>query len=473
MFLALSLSLLAMTAQFVQARADQLRELSTQLERCSNDAKNESRGNGDICTGVIYLWSASMPLSEAGLAEVRRGAAGLTYVAIVSASDVVARLKDVPHKSTPDPELELARSIAAAGGLAHFPAVIVFRNGVAIGPAILGYKEAQTYRVLLAGRLGLQAAPSRPRPERIDQLMKAPMMGRIVRDINIEGEPGAYFRFAPNHGSVALTREQRVDFLDIDSGRFSPAPGYIDFIPSPDGRLFVTPTRLRGGLSFFDQSQLFERRDPSTAEPRLVDKLMRDQYPSIGLLSERRVGRSVESTYRVLTSWTERAMFRDYLVKSTEAGTTDIKPISNPLVACPTLKISIPMLSRSGRELAARDEGTGTTKLFELADDGECKESLDLGLPTGKIAWSPNGDRIAFSISNGAVRDSFGYRLPESQMVPGVFVLHRSKRMLAKIAGSENLDHLVFPDFIDADHLIFLVRVEKSASILRIVCCFS
>jgi hypothetical protein len=303
--------------------------------------------------------------------------------------------------------------------------------------------------------------------------MKAPMMGRIVRDINIEGEPGAYFRFAPNHGSVALTREQRVDFLDIDSGRFSPAPGYIDFIPSPDGRLFVTPTRLRGGLSFFDQSQLFERRDPSTAEPRLVDKLMRDQYPSIGLLSERRVGRSVESTYRVLTSWTERAMFRDYLVKSTEAGTTDIKPISNPLVACPTLKISIPMLSRSGRELAARDEGTGTTKLFELADDGECKESLDLGLPTGKIAWSPNGDRIAFSISNGAVRDSFGYRLPESQMVPGVFVLHRSKRMLAKIAGSENLDHLVFPDFIDADHLIFLVRVEKSASILRIVCCFS
>jgi hypothetical protein len=342
------------------------------------------------------------------------------------------------------------------------------------GPAILGFKTAETYRLLLADRLGAQTFPVQPRQELINQLVGARTSGRIERDIDIDGEPSSYFRFVANHRAVPLTRRQRVDLFNIDSGRVTAAPGYIDFIPSPDGRLFVTPETQRRGLNFFHESQLFDVERSAAAEPRFIDRLMRDQYPSIGLLSGRNDSRAHESTYRVLISWTERAMFRDYVVRPVEGGGGfDITPINEPVIACPQFRISLPILSRNGRELAGRDETTGTTKLFELKDDGSCKEILDLGLSTGKLAWSPNGDRLAFSLSNGTVRDRFGFRLPERQLIPGVFVLHRGNRTFLRVAGSENLDHLVFPDFIDSDHLVFLARIGRAISTLRIVCCFS
>jgi hypothetical protein len=183
---------------------------------------------------------------------------------------------------------------------------------------------------------------------------------------------------------------------------------------------------------------------------------MRDQYPSVGVLSRS----EAHTTYRVLTSWYERAVFRDYSIRSEpRTGRLVVELLDGPVIACSNLKISIPIMSHSGREVAARDELAGTTKIFALADDGACTEVLDLELPTGKVAWSPDGARLAFSMSRGAGR-------------PGVFVLDRRRRTLVRVAGSENLRQLVFPDFIGQDRLVFLVPSgSNAASTFRIACC--
>jgi hypothetical protein len=54
-----------------------------------------------------------------------------------------------------------------------------------------------------------------------------------------------------------------------------------------------------------------------------------------------------------------------------------------------------------------------------------------------------------------------------------VFVLERRDRTLVRIAGSEDLRQLVFPDFIGQDRLVFLAPTGgNAASTFRIACCF-
>ena len=386
-----------------------------------------------------------MPLSEAGIPEIRKATADLKMgVALVRAEDVEEQL---------DARNPMAASIAAAGGLAHYPSLLLSRNGVVAGPAILGFKTAAAYRSMLATRRDRHTPAVRSAAQAAD----ASSAGRVVKEIQVRGVPSAYFRVVPNHGSVAFTREDRVYILNLESGTQTRAPGWIDFIPSPDASFFVTPARRNEGLEFYSAQQVIGVEDASGERPQFVDRSMRDQYPSVGALSRS----ATDTTFRVLTSWFERAVFRDYRVSSdVRTGRLIVEPLGDPVIACSNLTISIPILSHNGRELAARDEQAGTTKILALTDGGTCEEVLDLGLATGKVAWSPDSTRLAFSISRGAGR-------------PGVFVLERRDRTLVRIAGSESLRQLVFPDFIGQDRLAFLVPTgSNTASTFRIACCF-
>jgi hypothetical protein len=396
---------------------------------------------------AIYVWSPLMPLSEAGIPEIRSAAAELNVgVTVIRAEDVEAQL---------DARNSAAASIAAAGGLAHYPSLLFSRDGDITGSAILGFKTAAAYRSILATARG-RHGPTAGQP-RAAQTADSSTAGRMVEEIQVSGVPSAYFRFIPNHGSIAFTRNDRVYILDIESGKETRAPGWIDFIPSPDGRLFVTPAAGNEGLQFYSAQQVIGIENASNERPQFTDTSMRDQYPSMGVLSLS----ETNTTYRVLTSWFERAVFRDYRIGGDpRTGRLMVEPLGRPVIACSNWKISIPIMAHSGRELAARDELAGTTKVFALADDGTCTEVLDLDLPTGKVAWSPDGTRLAFSMSRGAGR-------------AGVFVLERRDRTLVRIAGSENLRSLVFPDFIGLDRLVYLAPTgSQRASTFRIACCF-
>src|SRR5690606_5356252 len=141
-------------------------------------------------------------------------------------------------------------------------------------------------------------------------------------------------------------------------------------------------------------------------EPIFSDLRMRDQYPSVGILQRD----GSRTRYRVLTSWFEGLVYRDYDVQvNPTSGVSSVRPVGEPVVPCRGMRLSTPIMAQSGREVAARDESTGTTKIFEMLDDGTCREAADLGAATSKVAWHASGRKVAFSTPRrGTVRGEQG-----------------------------------------------------------------
>jgi hypothetical protein len=361
----------------------------------------------------------------------------------------------------------VASLLVASGGTIHFPSVVVHRDGRIIGSAILGYKTAAAYRHVIGDRVtgnGVRRAPDgASSPSTGSALERHPVQSESPpwSDISFPGPAGAYFRWVPGTEYIALEMKEKIYLLDLTTGRATFAPGYVDFIPSPDGKLFVTPKRNEAGLEFYDARKILlaadAHRSATGLPPRYVDPSRPDQYPSIGILSTATSGDSTVVTYRVLTAWFDRAAFRDYRVSMPPgvSGEMLVRPAGPVVPICPGQQLSLPMLSKDGREAAGRDESTGTTKIFRVAADGRCEESLDLGIPTGKITFDGSGRRIAFAIPRGSVPDAID--------LTGVYVLDRRSLLISRLAGEE-ANGLAFPEFIGTTGLIFLLDAERPSS---------
>jgi hypothetical protein len=229
-------------------------------------------------------------------------------------------------------------------------------------------------------------------------------------DYPVSGRPGAYFKSVAGRRAIAFEAGGTVRLLDLSVGSTVVAPGYIDFVPTPDGRLFVTPGPRNSGLEFYDAAEVFTqagRGAGARVQPIHADRALRDQYPSVGILESDSSGGGSRTVYRVLTSWVDRIAFRDYEVtRSSSRGRITVNPLGARQAACP--QISIPILSPDGHHVAGRDESTASTKIFRIGERGECQEVADLRLQTGKVAWSGDGGWLAFAIPRGVVRDGSG-----------------------------------------------------------------
>ena len=464
------------------ARSDGIEELSAFL-RCADEPPaigrsaarptDPPRSGSPVpaeCVRGAYLWSPAMPLSEDGRAEAVAAAAELgVRVRPVEASVLEGSLE--AHGGTPRDELVV--DLIGSGATLHYPALVLYRAGARLGPAILGYKTAEAYGRLLSERLagGLQVPSGAP-----------PAVGRATAralvqeavDHEVPGRPGAYFRWVPGTRSVAYEAGGQVFLLDLDSGQRSRAPGVIDFVPTPDGRLFVTPGRARTGLDFYDASAVLEaaaRGEGASVRPVFTDERMRDQYPSAGILRSDAAGGVV--TYRVLTSWFDAVVLRDYEVRFDGAGRPTVRALGEPVPACRGLGVSLPIMTPDGLELAGRDERSGTTKLFGLGADGRrCDEVLDLGVPTTKVAFAPDGARLAFAVPPTALRDGLGRAYPglDAAGAYGVFVYERAERRTARVPGSEEALRLVIPEFFGHEGVVFVLNGgERGTSRFRLV----
>lgn len=414
----------------------------------------------DACRGVVYLWTARMPLSRSGIphavAAAERLGMPLMLVAFEELHEYAAG-SDVAGTPT------VADALLAAGALAHAPALVVLQGGEAVGPAILGYKSESAYEALLAGRTGSAALADAPVvPTTVAWVNSAETLPRVLTDYEVVGVPGAYFRWVPGRNAVAYESGQRVYLLDLESGESRASPGFVDFVPTPDGRYFVTPRANDGGLEFYDAERVFEGVASgriSDIDPIFTDLRMRDQYPSVGILER---GES-HTHYRVLTSWFDAVVYRDYDVRvDPRTGLSSVRPMGEPIPPCRGLSLSTPMMSQDGHEVAARDEASGTTKIFRFLDDGTCEALVDLGVPTSKVGWHATGRSLAFSIPRR------GRRPGAAEL--GIFVFDRDARRLTHIPGSEAASRLAFPDFI-RDEVIYLVpgATARQTSFFRVV----
>lgn len=449
----------------------------------------EAAAGAAPCPGLIYAWSPLMPLSGLGIPEISEAAHTLGLPLAIVRDTTLHRRSRIGARSVRGTaavgrarlEDSLAAAMVAAGATVHLPSLVVHREGRILGPALLGYKSAAAYRSLVAERItsagrrrvesgspaGASRASAHPRQRQGAGYGPDPWVSLSDdRDIAVDADPGPYFRWVPGRHALAFSYSDRNALLDLSSHRVLPAPGFVDLVPAPDGRLFVTPGPHRGGLEFYDAEQVFD--DGRRAQPRHVDRRMRDQYPSVGVLRSGDVGDRV--SYRVLTSWFSSVVFRDYEVTFGSSGGVTVRPLGAPVTPCRTRAVSIPILSRDGSEMAARDESTGTTKIYRLDDEGGCEEVLDLGFQTGKVAFGPERRRVAFAIPPGVRAGRLGVGRSGRA---GVFVFDRLDGRTTQVPRSGGVNRLTFPEFVGADSVAFLLsRADTDRpSVFRLVCC--
>jgi hypothetical protein len=268
--------------------------------------------------------------------------------------------------------------------------------------------------------------------------------------------------------------------MHLGDGSLARAPAALDFIPSPDGLLFVTPGGRRTGLQFFDANLVLHdgaASAPRRVTPFYIDPSMTDQYPSVGVLSATRELGHARSVYRIMTSWFDRVVIRDYESRIVSSGVLALRPAGDVVHACRGRQLSLPVISPNGAGFAARDEMSGTTKLFRLSGDGACEELVDLGIQTGKVAWDPAGLRVSFSIPRGVVRDGSRVLWEAASSTgeeAGVFVFDPGRQLISRVSGSDGVASLAFPEFVGRDTVVFLLAsADGERSVLRIVCCLA
>ncbi len=430
------------------------------------DAARRIEECADGCSGIVYFWSQRMPLSRSGISEISGAARKLGMPLTLVGTE------EVHEYAYADPDLgagviPIADAMLGAGALAHAPAVVVYNEGQVVGHAILGYKTAHTYERMIGRGVSGTTSSGRSRflPTLSTTLPAASEGGRLLVEYEAIGTPGAYFRWVPGRQALAYESGRRIYLLDLVDGRSRLASGYIDFIPTPDGRYFVSPAPNRGGLSFYEADEVFEAARANTrvsVAPFFTDRRMRDEYPSVGIL-EQEESRTV---YRVLTSWFEGIVYRDYEVQvDPRTGVPRVRPIGEPVTPCMGTSLSIPIMSQDGTEVAARDESTGTTKIFRILTAGRCNEVLDLGVQTSKVAWHRTGRLLAFATP------SVRRRRAADESSRGIFVFDRDQRRLTRLSDSEGASPIAFPDFIGDDSVVFLIPGQSrgESSVFRVV----
>jgi hypothetical protein len=297
-----------------------LAELGDRIGKCERMPSERHPGEGvpgdpgftwNRCTHLVFFWSPSMPLSTLAIAEIQNASQSLGVSLIVAPESVLrgpgggeGELNRVfPDDTVP---LEKLRRLFVKGGATiHFPSMMIVRNGVPQGNAIVGHKPADGYEAVLGQRLMSSGARNgdsstnfpdglgiEPPAVTAGESMTMPREGgtRVLWTYQMVPAPGAFFRRVPGTAFVAFDQGGKVYLRNLTTDEQILGPGFVDFVPTPDGRLFVTPGWGYidyPGLEFYVASEVFRLgREGATDElsPIFQDSEMTDQYPSIGIL---------------------------------------------------------------------------------------------------------------------------------------------------------------------------------------------
>lgn len=396
------------------------------------------------CRGAVYVYAPEMPLSLAGKNRAQSAATGLGLAFMAVEADSLYR-----HTSSDEEKTDLTRlfdQVVAAGAGIHYPSLVLVEDGRVLGPAITGFKSEDAYREAIAASLDGTVSGSK---SQLSRRMRIPA-ATAVRQLSLPDGTGFYMRVVPGKGMVSLAANGRNLLLDLNSGDWGWAPGELDLIPSPDGKLMVTPDRKMGGLRFFDARHVTLSGGPEVSglSEIHVDWSIRDQYPSIGVLHGDQRITSEETAYRVLTGWGQQGRFRDYGI-TWGADSVSVRPLRKLTVLCENVRFSLPMISPDGQRVVGRDESSGTTKIYEIDSTVRCVEAWDTGLSSGKGAWSPDGDQVVFDVP----------RQESSRAgIEGLVVFSALDGGMSLLLAEGQPPDLRFPDFVGGDSIVFVSR---------------
>jgi hypothetical protein len=245
--------------------------------------------------------------------------------------------------------------------------------------------------------------------------------------------PGFFANITPDGKYVAYisVKGKYINYLmrfDDPTTRIQ-VPFKTDPVPAPDvdspGGYIATPN---GGYALFNYDKLlrYEKQGHTVSppiKPDLYDTKIQASYESIGVLKE---GGGTK-TYRIAGG---SAVFNDFEVQEVNGQSTisHVGPYNR--AACknintPQAPNKLPILSKDGKYIGnyTTAHNLDRTQIFALKDDGTCDLALDLGIPTGKIAFSYDGRHIAFHVDSFASDDNKHFTTNGPQVVKNVYVV--------------------------------------------------
>ncbi len=354
---------------------------------------------------VFYSVSPGMPYSTLGLpmaqAAARQSNLKLRVLGDPNASkaelDVLeASLGTRVERDIPD---ELVRS----GYLNHFPATQVAGSHA----VLFGYKTQSRLETFLRGT-GIQLSKTQLTDD--DGAGYAAPPDDLDRSSELRTESMSLFPIKPKYfvrpffDSPWLPfTTQFANHLWLTTSGSSPRalkslPHLVDPVPTPDDRFVTIPVNyLPPGLN----ALVFYSVDRSTGEHTEVfrDGKMAGAYQSVAVLGET----ATQVRYRVVSEATLiKGLLRtqDYVVTKPDAakgtGYVFARVHRKNIRLCKSEDISLPMLSKDGRHLAAVDASSRVMQVFDLDDDGNCSAGRSLGFISGKVDFSPDGRKLLF-----------------------------------------------------------------------------
>lgn len=190
----------------------------------------------------------------------------------------------------------------------------------------------------------------------------------------------------------------------------------IDPFPAPDGRhIYVHPSPPK--FYNFDEvrAKIAGGARPSEIQANYQDedRNISGYYESLAALETKKTKIDNHSTYRFLSGEGEGSI-KDYRVDFGDQGELkSVKPLGKATRLCPnlrgdagtrdeeTLDFDTPIISPKGDEFAVTSRRSNSTVILKFnPTSGNCTKTLDLGFEAGKVHFSPDGTKIAFSSLN-------------------------------------------------------------------------
>lgn len=287
---------------------------------------------------------------------------------------------------------------------------------------------------------------------------------KYVDEVFTNLEPEYFIRPFPISNKVAFGANGHNQFLDLDNGVVTQAPGSFDAMPMPDEKFWIYPDGKSLHFATFPNGS--EEVSELYSDPKMTG-----YYQSAGKLPADN-GRDV---YRVMI---EGADFGNYYARDYElTADKKIEPLAEPIILCSNLEhqFSLPMLSKSGGKIAFLNNKTMTTQIYSIdTKTGFCKLAKDLGIKTGKVDFSYDDKSIAYhtvSVIAAAVTEDFaksGWIIkPSEQMVSNAWVMDLQTNKVKQLTRFTN-SSAMYPVFNRNGEVLLRKYQEKGASIVKI-----
>ena len=390
--------------------------------------------------GLIYVWSPRMPLSVKGMEEARAAATslGLAFTALAAQANE-AELRELHVPLANQRRLE-SLELVYRNATIHYPTVVLYNQKRIIDGAYPGYKNRATYELYAREKLVTQelktmsaGSPAwlNDAPFWVDHNARVTTLSAV----NTPRRIGFFFKPITGTSLVSYNAGSVDYFFDMETGRELRVPGYIDPVPTPDGRFLTLP-----GLHFHPVKALLSgNRAPLYSDPELPD-----EYQTASVLRET----NSVIRYRVVTGWNAGARFRDYDVALDKSGlASGITPVGEPFVPCKDRLLTLPINAKSGVEFGAFDARTQTNMVLAVPDSTHCTLKLDLGFASGKLSFSYDGTAIAFATSR-VNTDTAGPLIRPSELFhKDALVLVRKTGRIIALTQNATISGLTFPEF--------------------------